>query len=195
MPVLSSLTAKWRRVKIGSSTCFLRAHHARNVTPPLCPRPAYNQKPNANRLPTAGYSSTLCSTNRVLPSQLTVHICTRANMDSNCLLHLYRDLEEVIVGLVAVNRRPCSYGDHFLSGLTRKHGVVFRASTRNYIHIAREIFSKRMLQAAGREQRGAILAPCGRTSRRPKAFQPCAFLRWRISHHASHVSRLACTYL
>ena len=34
LPVPPSLTAKWRRVKIGSPTCFLRAHHARNTTPP-----------------------------------------------------------------------------------------------------------------------------------------------------------------
>ena len=36
LPVPSSLSAKWRCVKIGSLTCFLRAHHARNSTPPLC---------------------------------------------------------------------------------------------------------------------------------------------------------------
>ena len=36
LPVPTSLTAKWRRVKIGSLIRFLRAHHARNATPPLC---------------------------------------------------------------------------------------------------------------------------------------------------------------
>ena len=36
--------------------------------------------------------------------------------------------------------------------------------------------------------------PYGRTNQRPKAFPPCACLRQHESHHASHVSRQACTF-
>ncbi len=35
--------------------------------------------------------------------------------------------------------------------------------------------------------------PCERTNRKPKAFLPCVFWRWRKDHHASRVSRQACT--
>ena len=61
-----------------------------------------------------------------------------------------------------------------------------------FAHSQRWSFAARISQANQHRCRDA--PPCGRMSRRPKAFQPCVSSRSRISHPASRLFRPSCTY-